>query len=1337
MKPPSTPKTRISKQKLIPIVFLGFILAAFIPLVTAPPGLTSAEAVGAYMNGVFPSLAPSDEVIYEPAFPNLTFNSPLTWTMHPSQDTVFVGQRDGVIYWFEKDNQTTTKNLFLDLSAQVGVVWDGGFLGMAMHPNFGKAGAQGRNYFYVYYSSPDINGRNDSPGPQPCPENSVFDGSYLYLSRFEVQEGTLNVMPNSQLDMIKIRLYNTTHRGGGLLFGLDGLLYLTIGDQAQHRTAQTMDNNLDGGVLRLDVDMDASRSHAPTYLMPKDVRSPDEVSGVGYWIPNDNPFVGVANTFEEYYTLGHRNPHRMTMDPVTGLMYIGEIGSSKHEEINVVRKGKNYGWPVWEATASHNVCTNTLNPLEPNHELPLTYWPRSEANSITGGYVYRGSKIQSLYGKYLAADYGNGEEVWSIDTQTGTYELLFAFQPNNIISFGQDHEGEVYLLKQGNNTTLYTLSTPSSGQPSLPATLSQTGAFTNLTSMTPAPGLVPYDMIESFWSDNALKKRWMVVPNDGIYDTPAEQISFSEEGEWDAPSGTVFIKHFELPVDDTNPTITKRLETRFTIIDENGNPYGLTYKWRADLSDADLLEGSLDEWLSIQTATGTRDQIWHYPSRSECLTCHNEAVNGILGPKTRYLNKDFTYPSTGISSNQLVTLSHLGILDEIISEADAATFLTSVAQDDASASLEDKARSYLDLNCGYCHRPGTGNRAIFDARLSTPLAYSNFFTNLLNESLGIPNEHIIKKGDTAASVLYKRIHSTDPSIMMPPLAKNEIDEEGSAMIAEWILSLDSLDRIAMGEQGAVVTDHNWTTVNLQRTYVNPVVIAGAPSFNGSHHSTVRIQNVTPNSFQVRIDEWECWDEWHTNETIPYMVMEAGVYTLSNGKTIMAGNIEQVNDSWSTHSFPDTFDTPPILFAQCVTENEAEAVNVRIDEKNVDSVQFRIKLKEQDKAVGGHAFERVSWIALEAGSYSEDSQFEAGNTSRIVKHNWYTINFAQSYGPNAVFISEMASEYGGDASAVRYRNLNGTSAEVKIEEEKCGDTELNHTTEDVSYLIFGEPGLILVEDTSSNEAPNPCIATGEILMERWDNLPTGLTVDLVPLNTAPSSTQMLNIFEIPLNVADNYGARMRGYICPPQTGSYTFWISSDDFGEFWLSTDENPLNISRVCHVPGWTSSRLWTKYPEQQSSPILLEAGKAYYVEAIMKEQGGGDNLAVGWTLPDGSLERPIGGASLAPWTGFPVLAREASPAQLEPQFNEVMVKAMPNPVSRDQMLKVELGLPEAQKVQLQVFNTSGQLIMSRSELKDANLQSMKLSVYEWPSGVYILRVSGNGWTQNKKILVQ
>jgi len=176
----------------------------------------------------------------------------------------------------------------------------------------------------------------------------------------------------------------------------------------------------------------------------------------------------------------------------------------------------------------------------------------------------------------------------------------------------------------------------------------------------------------------------------------------------------------------------------------------------------------------------------------------------------------------------------------------------------------------------------------------------------------------------------------------------------------------------------------------------------------------------------------------------------------------------------------------------------------------------------------------------------------------------------------------------------------------------------------------------------------CSATGTISREYWANV-GGTTVSAIPVNTTPTSTIQLTIFEAPSNVADNYGQRVRGYVCPPQTGNYVFWIASDDNSELWLSSDSTTGNKQKIAYVLGWTSSRQWTKYATQQSVAINLIAGKKYYIEALHKEGSQGDNLAVGWQLPDATLERPIPGVRLSSYTttttGTAPLVNITSPA--------------------------------------------------------------------------------------------
>ncbi len=179
------------------------------------------------------------------------------------------------------------------------------------------------------------------------------------------------------------------------------------------------------------------------------------------------------------------------------------------------------------------------------------------------------------------------------------------------------------------------------------------------------------------------------------------------------------------------------------------------------------------------------------------------------------------------------------------------------------------------------------------------------------------------------------------------------------------------------------------------------------------------------------------------------------------------------------------------------------------------------------------------------------------------------------------------------------------------------------------------GVCYATTTTIDECP-----AGNALREYWTGI-SGTSVCELTYNTnypnSPTGSNNPTIFEGPVNWANNYGTRFRGYVYPPQSGSYTFWISSDDNSELWLSTDENPLNKVKIASVPpyacgGWTNSRQWDKCSEQQSSPITLQAGEKYYIEVLHKEGGGGDNVAVGWELPNGMLERPIPGSRLSPY---------------------------------------------------------------------------------------------------------
>jgi uncharacterized repeat protein (TIGR03806 family) len=331
---------------------------------------------------------------------------------------------------------------------------------------------------------------------------------------------------------------------------------------------------------------------------------------------------------------------------------------------------------------------------------------------------------------------------------------------------------------QGGGSRAY-LNMPDQPGGRLPPLLSQTGAFQDTAPLIPDENLVPYELNISFWADGAKKGRWMSLP-------AKTKIGFAPKGEWTFPAGTVFVKNFELATNELHPEARRRLETRLLVRTADGSVYGATYKWRPDNTDADLLATNLTEPVLIQTATGSRTQMWYYPSREDCRTCHTDRTGGVLGVKTRQLNRDMLYEG-GVAENQLRRWSRLGLFAEPVNDAQLAGCDRLAGAGDESRTLEDRARSYLDANCSNCHRPG-GTVAYFDARFDTPLAQQGLINGQVLIDEGIDSPRIIAPNDIWRSILFMRANAID-ALKMPPLAHETLDEQGAALLRQWIESL--------------------------------------------------------------------------------------------------------------------------------------------------------------------------------------------------------------------------------------------------------------------------------------------------------------------------------------------------------------------------------------------------------------------------------------------------------------------------------------------------------------------------------------------------------------------
>ncbi len=350
--------------------------------------------------------------------------------------------------------------------------------------------------------------------------------------------------------------------------------------------------------------------------------------------------------------------------------------------------------------------------------------------------------------------------------------------------------GQPYgLTSRGTSPAFFNMPATSIG--SLPALLSQTGVFSNTPGMTPAAGLIPYTPNVILWSDGAAKTRYMGVPNNGAAATPDEQIAFAPTGSWTFPAGTVFVKTFQLNTDTSNTNVLHRLETRLLVRDINGAVYGVTYKWRPDNSDADLLSSSLYENIAITNASGVATQSWYYPSPSDCLSCHTPVANYVLGLNTRQLNGSQTYAATGVTDNQLRTFNRLGLFNPAFDEAGVTNFEKLSALSNTNASFQDRSRSYLDANCAQCHQPG-GTGITFDARYDTPLASQN----LINGGLDSDGFAMIKPRDIWRTEIRLRMNTTNSAIRMPPLARQLIDSNAVAVIEGWVNSLPGTPALA-------------------------------------------------------------------------------------------------------------------------------------------------------------------------------------------------------------------------------------------------------------------------------------------------------------------------------------------------------------------------------------------------------------------------------------------------------------------------------------------------------------------------------------------------------------
>ena len=687
------------------------------------------------------------QVTLAPAFGKIVFDYPVHLTPLPDGRLLIVEKR-GFIKVMPDDETADGADLelFLDIMGRVSSTTpEAGLLSVALHPNF----ADNKRFFVNYTAT--INSKLTT-----------------VIARFEVGDDGMG-KPDSEERLLTILQPFSNHNGGQIAFGPEGMLYIGMGDGGSAGDPKGYAQNpeeLLGKMLRIDVD-------APV------------TPGLKYAIPKDNPFVGSEDgTRDEIWALGLRNPWRFSFDPLTGNLWAADVGQKKWEEVHLIEKGKNYGWNIMEGGHCYNPALGCdLTGLE----LPVVEYSHDIGQSITGGFVYRGSAIPSLIGAYVYADYVSGLLFAARFGADGTPEWTqIGDTLKKITSFGQSADGEIFVVHASvfdpQKGEIFRMIPAADAPPTgatFPRKLSETGCYTDLETLTPAAGLFPYELNAPLWHDGADSVRHISLP-------PATSL-IPSDGEWTVPEGGKVIKTFVYPRPDGS---LLKLETRF-ILQRADGIRAYSYRWNDAGTDAELLETASTRDFALPGGTlpggtlpdGGEARTWHYPSRSQCLECHNAAAGRFLGFRTAQLDA----PGVAANGRQIDHFEATGLVAWAV-DTSKPPFPNPA---DASAPLHLRARAAVDVNCATCHQPGASPITKHDLRYGTGLAETGVCDVAPeNGSFGVEGEKLLAPGQPDASNLLLRMKDLG-ELRMPSIGSHVVDDAAVTLITEWIQSLDS------------------------------------------------------------------------------------------------------------------------------------------------------------------------------------------------------------------------------------------------------------------------------------------------------------------------------------------------------------------------------------------------------------------------------------------------------------------------------------------------------------------------------------------------------------------
>jgi len=771
-----TPRLNFWSAWLLFVLFLSTVQRPLIADEPARAAWTSSRIVG--------SPEPPLPFVLQRIYPQLEFNKPVS--IHPlpvadeqAQRRILVCEQGGKILSFRADQALPEIDLVVDFAVTPPPLADLqsedskriDIYSLAFHPDF----KNNRRVVICYVVT--------RPGKRRI--------AGTHIASFEMSS-TQSPQLLIESEQTIFQFDSGGHNGCTVAFDAAGLLYISTGDAASPAPPDVYDHGQNVGdvysaILRIDID------------------NPQE--SLGYSIPPDNPFVNHPGARPEVFAYGFRNPWRMSFDSLTGDLWVGDVGWEAWEMVYRVRPGGNYGWPIKEGPGD----TRPDAKQGPTPILPADVaLPHSEAASVTGGVVYRGQNLKSLQGQYIFGDWVT-RKFWAVEFDQ---EHVIAFReiavgPVKPISFELDHDGELLILdynSAGQSGIYRLIPNPQPwSEDSFPRRLSETGLFSNVDELSPAEGVVSYQINAPMYRDGATTQYWLAIPELGQAKYFAQpQTTF----DWFRtpvilPPGSVFAKTYFLEQIVGDPASRRPVETQLAHAISLGDWNYYTYRWNTDSTEAHLVApGGETSTIEIEDAMAPDGKIalnWIFAARTQCRTCHTPWRGETLGFIEPQLREPVPAPATGRSSafpglrwTDLVDGGWMVTEPEHHAAANPAT-ASLVDPYDTTLALELRARSYLHANCSHCHLNGGNASVSFDLSFAKSVQEMALIDALpMRGDYSLSHPKLVAPTAPHRSVLLYRMAKVGTG-RMPPIQTAVTDHRGVAMISQWIdqLSIES------------------------------------------------------------------------------------------------------------------------------------------------------------------------------------------------------------------------------------------------------------------------------------------------------------------------------------------------------------------------------------------------------------------------------------------------------------------------------------------------------------------------------------------------------------------